>query len=406
VRKCKDNHLVDHLRNPAFRDERCRLILSGDGNRLSMTYALDRGDWRDIARIISASARLGTSWFPDANVAILDQAAPVWNALRLSAIASSAGATFFTGVVRNELRDWFEKPCHHEDRAEAIRTALANRTWARRFGLEDDSPILSAIFGYMRLIGMRRFLALPTPDGLTMVGTDPERKCETMNAIGKTVGRRGLGLAKKGRIDAENHRLVNLNDELHCLMAICYALLTGRESVILTADQDFVEIFYKAQWFFDTHYRAYHAAKLVSAGEFGEPATVLQDSGGCFDGPLTLYRRHTSHLREVLPRVHRSVPVSVIYVAPDSVLHKVGFRFEREMLNMLEMRSKTCGRCTDLFGEQNIHVDLGPLKVGLDGLYLGIGRDEGDLVETNRKRILLSRLDAEHALNCRERFAC
>ena len=97
--------------------------------------------------------------------------------------------------------------------------------------------------------------------------------------------------------------------------------------------------------------------------------------------------------------------MSVIYVAPDRMIHKIGFVFEREMLDMLEMRSKTRGRCTDLFGEENIHVDLGPLTVGLDGLYFGIGRDAGNWVETNKTKTFLSLLDQVHAVNCRERVA-
>lgn len=204
-------------------------------------------------------------------------------------------------------------------------------------------------------------------------------------------------------MDAEGNREINLNDELHCLMAICHSLLTGRESVILTADRDFIEVFWKAQWFFDTHYRAFLAASLVKVGRFGNPAQVLENTDGYFDGPLTLYRRPTSHLREFLPKTYRSVPVSVIYVAPDKTIHKLGFQFERKMLDMLGMRSKTGGRCTDLFGEENIHVDLGPLTASLDGMYLGIGRDAGDWAETSQTKSFLARLDQEHALNCRER---
>ncbi len=320
-------------------------------------------------------------------------------------LGSSASSTVFTDVVHHELQEWLEKPRHHENRAEAIRTALTNGTWARKFSLEYTSPILPAILGYVRLIAMRRYLALPTPDGLTMIGSDPENKCDTMNAIGSRLGRRAQGLAKKGRIDAEKDGAVKINDELHCLIAICYSLLTGRESVILTRDGDFKEIFWKAQWFFDTHYRAYLAAKLVKAGKFGKPAKVLENTRGYFDGPLTLYGRHSGQLREVLPSIHRSVPVSIIYVAPDKMLHKIGFIFEREMLDMLKMRSHTGGRCTDLFGEENIHVHLGPLTVGLDGPYLGIGRDAGHWTKTNNTKCFLSRLDEEHAVTCQERVA-
>jgi hypothetical protein len=325
--------------------------------------------------------------------------------LRLAALRSSANSALFTVVVCRELKEWLEKPRHHEDRAAAIRVALSNKTWARKFGLEKSSPILPAILAYARLLGFRRYLARPTAGGLTIFGTDPEKKCQTMNAIGNAVGRRAVGLAKKGRIDAENNREININDELHCLVAICHSLLTGRESVILTADKDFAEVFWKAQWFFDTHYRAYLAAKHVRDGEFGEPVRVLENTHGYFRGPLTIYRRPTAHLLEVLPCVYRSVPVSVVYVTPEKRIHKVGFIFEREMLDMLEMRSKTHGRCTDLFGEENIHVDLGPLTAGLDGLYLGIGRDAGNWVETDHTKSFISLLDHTHAMNCQERHA-
>ncbi|MBN2292230.1 MAG: hypothetical protein JXM70_07385, partial [Pirellulales bacterium] len=144
-------------------------------------------------------------------------------------------------------------------------------------------------------------------------------------------------------------------------------------------------------------------AKLVKSGRFGKPVKVLNDTRGCFDSPLTLYRRHSTHLLEVLPKTYRSVPVSVIYVAPEKIIYKIGFQFEREMLEMLDMRSKTCGRCTDLFGEENIHVHLGPLTVNLDGLHIGIGCDAGRWAQTNDTRTFISQLDQEHVLNCRER---
>ena len=403
--KSKDNPLLAHLQNTAFHDERCRLVLPGAGHRLHATYVCHPGDWHDVIPIISTSAMLRTAWFPDANVAIIDETAPIWNSLHLAGLGSTTGSTFFTSVVRRELEEWLDKPRHHEDRAELIRIALADETWARKFGVEDDSPILAAILGYMRLLGLRRYLAHPTGDGLTMLDTDPEKKCDTMNAISTRIGSRALRLAKKGRIDAEKKLKININDELHCLMVICHSLLTGRESVILTADEDFIEIFWKAQWFFDTHYHAYLAAKLVKTGNFGHPVRTLKNTHGYFRSPLTLYRRHTTHLLEVLPSIYRSVPVSVIYIAPDRMIHKVGFMFEREMLDMLEIRSETRGRCTDLFGEENIHVDLGPLQVGLDGLYLGIGHDAGNWVETNKTKTFLSLLDQVHAITCRERVA-
>jgi len=92
-----------------------------------------------------------------------------------------------------------------------------------------------------------------------------------------------------------------------------------------------------------------------------------------------------------------------MYVGPDDMVHKIGFKFDVEMLQMLEMRSRTGGRCTDLFDDRNIHVDLAPL--GLEGLYLGIGRDAGDWKEIKGVKFFRSRLDAEHSINCQERHS-
>src|SRR5262249_7428462 len=147
-----------------------------------------------------------------------------------------------------------------------------------------------------------------------------------------TLGPRAQRLAKKGRDDAEATGQTNISDEMHCIMAILYALQNRQRTVILTADADFVEIFYKAQWFFDTHYRAWLAAKLVQAGQYGKPVREVQDTQGLFAGPLKLYRRPSPHMLEVLPFHSRPVLAEVLYVAPDGMLHNPSFAFELQML--------------------------------------------------------------------------
>ena len=310
-----------------------------------------------------------------------------------------------SAVIEHEVSEWLNEPRHHEDRAEAIRIALEGETWIKRFRLGAKSPIYPAIIGYMHLLGIRRSLARPRINGLTLSDTYPIAKSEIMNAIRNKIGTRAQGLAKKGRIDAENKGFINISDELHCMLVITYALTTGKESIILTADEDLIEIFWKAQWFFDTHYRAWLAAKMVKDGRYGQPAGELEDTKKCFDGPLVLYRRQTSSLIEVLPPIYNPVCVHVIYIAPDNMIHKVAFCFERELVGMLEMRAKTNGRCTDLFGNANIHVDLGPLKMLLQGLYLGVGRDKGMIIETSGWKTFLARLDQIHSMNCKERWS-
>ena len=54
-------------------------------------------------------------------------------------------------------------------------------------------------------------------------------------------------------------------------MTILYALRNRRDCMMLTADADFLEVFQKAQWFFDTHYRAWLAARMIRDGRTGNP---------------------------------------------------------------------------------------------------------------------------------------
>jgi hypothetical protein len=401
----KEDHLLQHLQNPAFRDEPSRLAWPGASGRLTIMPCTFSGGMDAVAKFVNGSAGWRVSWFPDANIGIRDDATPVWDALRLAALGSNMGSTVISGVVEHELAEWFRDPWHHKDRARQISDGLNGETWVRRFDLGPDSPLYPAIVGYASLLGIRRCLVRPCSDGLTLVDTDPTAKSETMNAIRNKIGARAESLARKGRIDAEQNGSINVNDELHCMLAICYALLTETESMILTADEDLTEVFFKSQWFLDTHYRAWLAAGLVRNGVYGKPVNELDTTDGFFDGPLVLFRRQTPHLLEVLPRRYTPIRVTLVYVSPDGTVRTLSFPFEREMLLMLEMRARTRGRCTDLFGEANIHVDLGPIKRRLDGLYLGIGRDAGDLVELDGAKMFLARLDQVQSLNCAERWA-
>jgi hypothetical protein len=83
----------------------------------------------------------------------------------------------------------------------------------------------------------------------------------------------------------------------------------------------------------------------------------------------------------------------------------MSFPFELPMLEMIETRSRTDGRCTDLFGNANIHVDLGPLRRKLNGLYMGIGCDTVHGFASNGFHASIAKLDLEHSVSCNERFS-
>lgn len=402
----KWDRLRNHLQGPAFQDPLDPILFLGGANRTYCSYDRLLGGWRQVADVIAGLHRWKVTWFPDANVAIRSDTDVVWNALRLAALESSTAPTVITEVVQAELKDWMDEPRHSQERAKAIQSAMARESWIRSLKMARLEPIDLAIIDYAYLLGARRSLVQPIPGGTTPIGTKADDKSATMNTVKARFGERALELAKKGRKDVDNRGVIGIDDELNCLMVIAYALINGSDSYLLTADRDHLEVFHKAQWFCHTHYRAWLAAKMVSEGRYGEPAMELVDTDGFTDGPLTLYRRPTAQLEEVLPPIlDRPICVGVLYVAPDGVIHVTASRFERRMLDMLVTRGATNGRCTDLFGEDNLHVDLGPLKQKLDGLYLGIGHDAiVEFPQPDGRVVTLSRLDLEHSAYCFERI--
>lgn len=400
----KPRHFFDQLQDPTFHDRKSAVWPNASRGRLSFISGKGRGNWESIATAIRQPLCRPTQWFPDANVAFLPETDVVWDALRLAGIGIPGGVAGLTQVALAEMDQWLKLPYRLKDRAARVRDAIQENSWLRTVQ-KPGFPYGLGIRGYMELLGCRRSLGNPLANGSTFVGTQATDKCTTMNQIEANMGRRALGLAKKGRIDAERTGVVNVSDELHCLIVIVNALLTRKESMILTADADFIEVFAKAAWLFDTHYRGWLAAHLVKSGWYGDPVKTVSDTSGFFNGPLTLFKRPTEGLQEVLPAEYETVRAGVIYVNPRNEIEFLSFGFEPLMLEMLKTRGATNGRCTGLFGPANLHVDLSPLRPGLGCLCLGIGRDQGIQVQSLGHTIFLSMLDLMHCIHTMERFA-
>ena len=374
--------------------------------RLGLRYGSQDGNWKTVAKFIKHSAVLPTVWFPDSNVAILPAAESIWDALRASAkVALRKPIAVLSDIVDSELHEWLRDPWKQMNRANLIRYARERNEWLHVFRIGKEKPAELAIYGYLGLLSARRTLALESEDGKTLLGTDVSEKSRTMDRISQTIGQRAVQLAKKGRESVAQKGMVNVCDEMHCLMVIFYALVNRIDCVLLTADSDHLEIFYKAQWLIDTHYRAWLVAKLINTGKYKPCTQQLTQTDGYFCSPVTLYPRKSHQLRDILPHSYQSVKVSVLHVSPQNVIHKMTFAFDTQMLEMLAVRGSTDGRCTDLLDEMNVHVHLGPLCDAKDELVMGVGKDTTHRFTINGVERNLARLDLEHALNCRETHA-
>ena len=249
----KNNILFDYLRDPTHRDSMGPLILNSNPKRLALRFTSVPGSWREVAAHIVGPLR-HLAWFPDSNVAIRNETSVVWEAFRIATLSTNQNSAFITGVIKHELSEWLQQPFRNQQRAEDIAKAIQDGTWLKLFKIGTQHPLFSVVQGYAHLLGYRRILACQLPSGTTIAGTNATDKSATMALIGKEFGNRALSLAKKGRIDVDERGLVNINDEIHCLSAVVHALTTRRHSAIITADADFLEIFYKIQWFFDRAY--------------------------------------------------------------------------------------------------------------------------------------------------------
>jgi hypothetical protein len=396
------NHLFEHLNDPKNLDPFVDLSITAGAGRLCRGHGVEAGGWRRIVKLIDRYSPEHAVWFPDTNVAIREDADDVWTAFRLAALGGDYTPVRISPPVALELDEWMKEPYRNEDLARAMREALSDsRSWAAIFDVlaKAELDVIRALCVYTNVLACRRDLAVAT-DGskLTPLGVDASNKADAMNAVNHRVGPRGVQLAKKGRDDTARTGKLILHDEIHCLTAITHALMTGRPTFILTTDSDCLEIFFKALWFFDTHYRAYLAAPLVLDGKYGTPITWTDKSNYYFRGPALLYKRHDLYMREVLTTFHTPVLVHILRVTANGNIERISFNFEREMLRMLQVKGETGGLCSNLLEGKNIHIALGPIQNELDGLYLGVAEDNGEVCKALEREMRLPKLDQTHAV--------
>jgi hypothetical protein len=199
----KRNFLFEHLDDDNFRDKYSGSVIVGSiSDRLCLRRSLTEGSWEHVARLISEAADDKVAWFPDANVAIYPEAAPVWEAFRRAALERSYTPVVISAPIYRELSQWLNEPHRNESLAHALSWAFQGPDrWAERFALnrDEDVPIYRAFCGYNRLLGFRRELARPVSHGgRNAFGVDASRKADVMNDIKDRLGQRAQKLAKKG----------------------------------------------------------------------------------------------------------------------------------------------------------------------------------------------------------------
>jgi hypothetical protein len=189
---------------------------------------------------------------------------------------------------------------------------------------------------------------------------------ETVRAwIQSNLGERGYAFAKKGDKEAENPDRVPYTDEEVVYTAFALALKTGKDTIILTRDEDLLDQFYRFTYLLDSHYRSYLIATRYANDPTAFHAERLPESDLAdqfFDGAVDFIHRTNDLPNDVLPKSFTPVSVQCDLVGD---LHTgISFLAEREILALLLTKGATNGANTRMLAGKNCHL----LYPGLPGM--------------------------------------
>ena len=224
---------------------------------------------------------------------------------------------------------------------------------------------------YVNLLGLRKKADVVAVSALESTGQEASAQ-NISNWIKDNLGPRCQHLTKKAKSARPQHLL---NDEALVLHAITSAITSGKETALLTYDEDVFEQFYKTCWLLDTHYRGMLLADCYNRNPLDfAPTQVRKDVAG-FVGDVTLLTKPSLQLRELLPEQWSPVSVHCVLIKNNFVTH-LAFLAEREIERLFDTKAKTGGLNSEKLGGANCHVYLTNTLVQQVGNHAAIGFDE------------------------------
>ena len=320
----------------------------------------------------------------------------------LDALLNQNGKAVIVPLVRKELEEWLVRRPDHPA-AKAIRDghpgfALPALTDATEW------ESLAAEY-YIQLLASRKYLTTWEDSKFARMHgrrPDEQERLRIREGMHRALGPRGYLIAKK----AFGAPLVPtlLTDEQVVYFAVATVVLTGRQTAILTKDQDLQEQFFKLTFLLTLHYRSMLFARRYATffGEFRTHPMPMRNRAvkQLFTGENNiLVERPDRMLAEVLPTKYTPVAIDVL-VLGDKVT-RMKFLAEREMTEVLLVKAKTRGMNTDALGGRNCHIWVAPanLPPSLTGCAAIAHDQRGDM-----GNVQMPLLDLWQAINTIEHF--
>ncbi len=339
----------------------------------------------------------GALYFLDSTQFIGPMAQRIWQAL----LADKRIA--MTPPVYQELEWWLNDPketnleVHHAIKNSASGDDRSPIAWV---GIEN--PALESVCDhYVNLLGMRKRMFVAARVNLEKQLGRPANKQEVSNYCQQLGTSRAQLLGRQGEnIKVPAHKY---NDECLVVLAIMFAIVKGREVVIVSSDEAVFDQFYKAIWLMDTHYRSMLLADRYVDNPSAFPSCEVDNphKEAFSDESVLLLTKPSDGLSELLPVEHSPVLVRCVLLQNGFETEMV-FKAEREMRRVFDIKARTNGLSTDKLSGKNCHVFLGDMAISRLGNRAAIATDQA--VALPGREIKLSVVDVNLALLSDEHF--
>jgi len=263
---------------------------------------------------------------------------------------------------------------------------------------ESESERFTALLYYMNLLARRReVLKVALARHAREHGAEPnaEERAGITARIQRDFGERGMLLCRKPISP-------NYTDETLVYLAVEHALRTGQPTMLLTADPDVEEQFFKLVELVTIHYFAMLVAREYYANFTAFKPRVL--AGGELEAlsqtfeSVTVLDLGSRRIQDFRPPKIEFVPISCCLLGTH-VSHVV-YGAETAMREVLDIKARTGGRSTDLLGERDLHAYfMPPIRKSTNSNSALISRDRGDSVPGTE--LFISKLDGLAAINTR-----
>lgn len=377
-------------------------VISGP-NRLLFPYLMSKQPvtYRELAMRISEK-NLGTVFFLDTNFFTAHEIEDaVWTAIFDRTLTVTRG-------VHHELKPWLATPFYNK----ALTPPLSRTSLNEHIVFEEDMWQGNAFYSYyvnLLLMRKRRGQAL-VEDFVQRHGRQPTAD-EQNNLFNRGGLERDRKLLQKGFKDIASPNF--FTDEELVTSAVLTAILTGRDSVILTRDPDLLEQFEKLLSLLTKHYIAHCFANIYAESKSSFETKGMRQGHHVLDfyfdaTESLLVKKHVSpelFVEAVLPNSFEVVRTTCLLFGgqpPDLTVTPLPFRLERGMADLLMAVGNSFGLCTDRLQDKNCHATGFPIGIDDPDEWVIVSKD--NMRSPPDSPLRFAEIDVGHVITHRSRY--